>query len=301
MGASETEADQNKMKESSEQGSPFTILRPKTQNAPVVFASPHSGNQYPKEFLDLALLDPIALRRSEDAFVDELYEAAVKFGAPLLKANFPRAYVDPNREPFELDPKMFDSTLPSYVNVDSARAVAGLGTVAKVVTNGTNIYPHKLNFEEVRSRIESLYHPYHGALRQLIEETRSIFGACLLIDCHSMPSIGGPMDTDPNYSRTDIILGDRFSSSCSEWITNMAQDSLEEEGFVVRRNRPYAGGFTTLHYGAPKTRVHTLQVELNRVLYMDEKNITRLDEMADIKRRLQPLIERLCDINPERL
>lgn len=301
MAASPTGTNSKQKGEDLDQVPPFTILRPKTQSAPIVFASPHSGNHYPKAFVNSSQLDPIALRRSEDAFVDELYDVSVKFGAPLLKANYPRAYVDLNREPFELDPNMFADVLPSYVNTDSARAAAGLGTVAKLVTNGSNIYGDKLNFEEIRNRIEKLYHPYHAALRKLIDDTQSIFGACLLIDCHSMPSIGGPMDTDSGTTRTDIILGDRFASSCAEWVTNLAQTTLEKEGFIVRRNRPYAGGFTTHHYGEPNKRIHTLQIELNRELYMDEENITRLDDMANVKQRLQPLIERLCAINSDRL
>jgi N-formylglutamate amidohydrolase len=301
MGASLTYVDHDDYWNGTGSVTPFSILRPESHKAPVVFASPHSGNHYPKDFIDAAILDPVKLRRSEDAFVDELYESVIRFGAPLLKAHFPRAYVDPNREPFELDPKMFKGILPAYVNSSSARAAAGLGTIAKVVTNGANIYAHKLDFEEVRTRIEALYHPYHAALRQLIDETRTHFGACLLIDCHSMPSIGGPMDCDQGDSRTDIILGDRFSSSCASWITDIAQTSLEQEGFVVKRNRPYAGGFTTLHYGQPSMRVHTLQIELNRVLYMNEEDITRLDAINTIKERLQPMIERLCAIDPDKL
>jgi N-formylglutamate amidohydrolase len=280
---------------------PFTILHPENRSAPVVFASPHSGNVYPQDFVDNALLDPIALRRSEDAFVDEIYDSCLIFGSPLLKANFPRAYLDPNREPYELDPAMFESKLPSYVNVDSPRARAGLGTVAKMVTNGSNIYRDKLDFEEVRSRIENLYHPYHGALRQLIEETRHQYGTCLLVDCHSMPSIGGPMDNDQGNTRTDIILGDRFGSSCAPWITDLAQSILEKEGFIVKRNRPYAGGFTTHHYGTPADHVHALQIELNRALYMNEESVTRLPELEDIKKRIESLIKQLCSIDPQRL
>ncbi|MDV7340660.1 N-formylglutamate amidohydrolase [Terasakiella sp. A23] len=280
---------------------PFNLLRPKSQSAPVIYASPHSGDHYPRDFIKSSLLDPIALRRSEDAFVHEIYESCLKFGSPLLKANFPRAYVDPNREPFELDPSMFDEVLPSFVNIDSVRALAGLGTVAKVVTNGANIYRDKLKFAEVRQRIERLYHPYHAALRQMIDDTCAIFGGCLLIDCHSMPSIGGPMDQDNGNNRTDIILGDRFGTSCAEWISDLAQQILEDQGFVVKRNRPYAGGYTTYHYGNPKQHVHTLQIELNRVLYMNEENITRLPELQDVKRRIRPLIEELSAIDARSL
>ena len=280
---------------------PFVISRPKNQLSPVVYASPHSGKNYLDSFIISSSLDPVYLRRSEDAFVDELYESCIKFGSPFLKANYPRAYVDLNREPYELDPDMFDGPLPSYVNVDSLRAQAGLGTIAKVVTNGVEIYKERLQFDEVKNRIETIYHPYHAALRQLIEETRQQFGGCLLVDCHSMPSIGGPMDSDPGLSRTDIILGNRFGTSCADWITDWAQSVLEKEGFVVRKNRPYAGGFTTQHYGNPFDKVHTLQIELNRVLYMDEESVTRLEEIETIKKKLQSLIEAFSTIDPTRL
>ncbi|NVK17515.1 MAG: N-formylglutamate amidohydrolase [Methylocystaceae bacterium] len=280
---------------------PLTILRPKTQKSPVIYASPHSGNHYPKDFVKNALLDPITLRRSEDAFVHEVYESCIDYGSPMLRANFPRAYVDANREPYELDPAMFQDRLPPYVNTDSQRALAGLGTIAKVVTNGAHIYKEKLQFSAVRDRIETLYHPYHAALRQLIEETRGQFGACLLIDCHSMPSIGGPIEPDEDNNRTDIILGDRFGTSCAEWITDFAQEILQDQGFVVRRNQPYAGGYTTYHYGMPDQRVHTLQIELNRVLYMDEETITRLPELETIKKKFSVLIEKLSTIPADQL
>ena len=175
------------------------------------------------------------------------------------------------------------------------------GRLPRWSPTGPTFIANKLNFEEVRSRIENLYHPYHGALRQLIEETRHQYGACLLVDCHSMPSIGEPMDNGQDNSRTDIILGDRFGSSCAPWITDLAQSILEKEGFIVKRNRPYAGGFTTHHYGTPDDHVHALQIELNRALYMDEENVTRLPELEDIKKRIETLINQLCAIDPQRL
>lgn len=281
--------------------SAFTLLRPKIQTAPVVFASPHSGCFYPQEFIKSVSLDALTLRHSEDAFVDELYEGVIMQGAPLLKANFPRAYVDLNREAFELSADMFDGPLPTYVNFNSERAAVGLGTVAKIVTNGVDIYSHKLDFAEVRQRIDNIYYPYHQALEKLIAQTCDLFGGCILIDCHSMPSLKNTKGIDPQLLRTDIVLGDRFGSSCAEWLSNLAHDSLEQEGFVVRRNKPYAGGYTTQHYSDMGARVHTLQIELHRGLYMDEEKITRLEALDDIKHRLKPLIERLCKIDPKRL
>lgn len=278
---------------------PFTVLNPVTQTASVLYASPHSGNQYPVDFVENANLDPLSLRRSEDAFVHELYDSCVKYGSPLLHANFPRAYVDANREPYELDPEMFCDPLPSYVNVDSLRAQAGLGTIARIVTNGADIYREKLTFSDAHHRIDSLYHPYHATLKQLIETTRNQFGACLLIDCHSMPSRIEPKSAKGRIP--DIILGDRFGTSCAEWVSDVAHAVLESQGFSVLRNRPYAGGFTTDHYGNPAQRVHTLQIELNRALYMDEETITRRSEFEEIKAKLEGFIQRLSTLDPKDL
>ena len=161
---------------------PFEVIAPKDQTIPLVFASPHSGRAYPADFVEASRLTPIMLRRSEDSFVDELFSEAPTFGAPLLKANFPRAYVDPNREAYELDPTMFEDQLPDFVNTNSIKVSAGLGTVAKVVTNGEEIYKEKLQFAEIKSRVESSYFPYHAALRKLINATRARFGICIFID-----------------------------------------------------------------------------------------------------------------------
>ena len=164
----------------------FQIQHPVNQTTPLVFASPHSGRHYPVEFVETSRLDPLTLRRSEDSFVDELFAKAPIYGAPLLKADFPRAYVDPNREAFELDPAMFEDQLPDYVNTNSVKVSAGLGTVARVVAHGEEIYGHKLKFEEVKHRVENSYFPYHQALNELIDATICKFGICLLIDCLSL-------------------------------------------------------------------------------------------------------------------
>lgn len=277
------------------------VLAPARQTAPVVFASPHSGQNYPAAFLAASRLDPVALRRSEDAFVDEIYGAAPLFGAPLLRAHFPRAYVDPNREAFELDPTMFEDSLPDYVNASSPRIEAGLGTIAKVVTSGEEIYRGKLRFAEVLQRIQVYYQPYHRALAGLLEATRSRFGAALLIDCHSMPSIGGPMDSDQGIRRLDVVLGDRFGASCSPEVTDQVEAVCRALGFRVTRNRPYAGGFTTIHYGRPESGLHTLQIEINRSLYMDESSIRRTAGFSALKERITDLIDAIASIDPNKL
>ncbi len=272
---------------------PYEIRHPTEQKTPLVFASPHSGSDYPADFLKASRLDATAVRRSEDAFVDELYETAPERGAPLIAAAFPRAYVDPNREPYELDPEMFASPLPGFVNQTSPRIAAGLGTIAKVVTNGEDIYHRKLTLQEGLTRIERLYRPYHGALRRLIDQTRARFGHCLLIDCHSMPSIGGPMDRDPGSDRVDFVLGDCHGQSAAPQVMDWVENFLIGKGYVVKRNAPYAGGFTTRHYGTPEDGVHALQIEVNRALYMDETEITRSDGMSGLKGVIDGLIAHL--------
>ena len=278
-------------------GPAWALHAPAEQTVPLVFASPHSGTDYTPAFIAASRLDPLALRRSEDAFIDDIFAVAAEFGAPLLTATFPRAYVDPNREPFELDPAMFDAPLPAYVNTNSPRVAAGLGTVARVVTNGEEIYRGKLSFDEVRQRIDRLYYPYHHALQRLLDQTRAKFGVYLLIDCHSMPSIGGPMDCDPGLKRFDAVLGDRFGTSCAPVVTETAERILRSLGYSVGRNIPYAGGYCTHHYGKPQTRMHALQIEINRALYMDEERVIPVAGIVDVKRKVRQLIEALANLD----
>lgn len=254
---------------------PFEILHPDVQTVPLVFASPHSGRDYPADFVAGSRLDPVSLRRSEDGFVDDLFAAAPDFGAPLLRATFPRAFIDANREPFELDQAMFSDRLPDYVNTESSRVAAGLGTIARVVSSGQDIYPRKLTFAEAATRIDAYYRPYHKALESLIHNTRKCFGHCVVIDCHSMPSIGGPLDPDAGRGRADFVIGDCFGSTCAPYITDAIERVIAGFGYAVARNKPFAGGFTTRHYGQPREGVHTVQVEINRALYMDEIRIEK--------------------------
>ncbi|MEO5375082.1 MAG: N-formylglutamate amidohydrolase [Alphaproteobacteria bacterium] len=267
------------------------IVAPREQTVPFVFASPHSGSAYPPEFLRMAALDPVALRRSEDLFVDRLFSAVVERGAPLLRALFPRAFLDPNREPYELDPFMFEDRLPGFANTSSPRVAAGFGTIPRLVADGAGIYAGKLRYAEAERRIRNLYHPYHRHLTALVEGTRERFGHCVLVDCHSMPSVGGPMDHDSGAARVDFVLGDRHGASCAPALVAVAEAVLRGEGYRVARNDPYAGGFTTRHHGQPAQGVHALQIEINRKLYVDEVTYRPLPDMA----RLQAAITRLVD------
>ena len=277
-------------------GQNVEIVWPERRTVPLVFASPHSGRNYPTDFVAASALDPVALRRSEDSFVDELFAAAPRFGAPLLKALFPRAFIDPNREPFELDPAMFVDELPSYANSQSSRIAAGLGTIPKVVSNGREIYRAKLTFTEAAKRINVYYRPYHKALTALIDETVELFGFCVLIDCHSMPSVGGLLDPDAGRGRADFVLGDSFGNACEDRVTATVERALRAQGHSVIRNKPFAGGFTTRHYGKPSTGVHALQIEINRALYMDELNIERRDGIHRLTQQMVDVIVALTGL-----
>jgi N-formylglutamate amidohydrolase len=280
---------------------PVEVLAPSRQTAPLVFASPHSGTAYPDSFVRRSQLSALSLRRSEDSFVDEIFADAPARGAPLLRALYPRAYVDPNREPYELDPEMFADTLPSWVNARSPRVRGGLGTIARVVANGAEIYREKLSFAEAEQRITPCYRPYHDTLTDLVTATRDRFGHCLLVDCHSMPSVGGPMDADSGRKRVDFILGDRYGTSCAAAVTDRVEATLAGLGYQIRRNLPYAGGFTTVHYGRPATGIHALQIEINRRLYMDEGRIIRLPFLEKLRTDIGGLIGVLADFGAAEL
>src|ERR1700748_1947622 len=270
------------------------VHEPAARRLPLVLASPHSGSEYPADFVAASRLDPLALRQSEDSFVDELFAAAPQLGAPLLSARFPRAYLDVNREAYELDPAMFSDALPSYVNAGSPRVRIGLGTIARIVANGENIYAAKLQFSDAEQRIECLYHPYHQLLRRLLQETEEMFGGYLLVDCHSMPS-----SSCCSQGSADIVLGDCYGAACAPRILDAACRFLADRGFKVAINAPYAGGFTTGFYGRPSAHRHALQIEINRTLYMDERSYCRKPAFARLVEDLADLIERLGEAAQE--
>ena len=261
---------------------PFELAAPERIAAPILFNSPHSGRVYPPSFLAVSRLGALALRRSEDAFVDELFAPVVGLGMPLLKAHFPRAFVDVNREPYELDPGMFDGELPKVANTRSLRVAGGLGTIPRIVAEAAEIYEGPLPVAEARKRIEALYRPYHAMIATTLRLLRERFGMALLIDCHSMPStVRGQ-----RFPRPDFVLGDRFGTSCAPRIVSAADKSLRAMGYSVARNRPYAGGHITQTYGHPASGLHTLQIEVNRGLYLREKTIEPSSRFEKLRRNL---------------
>jgi N-formylglutamate amidohydrolase len=207
-----------------------------------------------------------------------------------LRAHFPRAFLDVNREPYELDPRMFDGRLPSFINARSMRVAGGLGTIARIVGEQQEIYARKLPVSEALARIDGLYKPYHRALRQLLQDQHRRFGLAILIDCHSMPSSGAHRDEG---QRADIVLGDRFGTSAAPFFVEQIEEALRSRGYRVGRNRPYAGGFITEHYGNPAQSVHAIQIEVNRGLYMDERSLTKSDGFAALKADLDGMIASL--------
>ncbi len=264
---------------------PYVIYRPAALLAPVVFSSPHSGRYYPEEFVAVSRLDRAKLKSSEDSYVDELYGAVPGLGGVLIAAQYARAYCDPNREPYELDPNMFSGALPPQANTRSPRVAAGLGTLPKTVGGGAEIYRGKLPVSEIERRLARSYRPYHEALRALVDEARRRFGWSLLIDCHSMPPMlplplgasgvsgsGGAWAEREDW-RSDqlpnVILGDCHGGTCTGVITQVVEDKFRSLGYHVQRNSPYAGGFTTRHWGHPQTGSQALQIEISRALYMD--------------------------------
>ncbi|MFM8375614.1 MAG: N-formylglutamate amidohydrolase [Phenylobacterium sp.] len=252
---------------------------------PLVFASPHSGRVYPADMNPA--LDAFCIRRSEDARVDDLVGAGPACGAPLLRALTARAYLDVNRDPAELDPRLFGEALPADSRALSPRVAAGLGVVARVASGGVEIYDRRLSLAEGLSRIDRVHRPYHDALSRLLARARSAHGLAVLIDWHSMPASAAP--------GVDFVLGDRFGAACSPTLTGSVERLLTEAGFRVARNAPFAGGYTTEHYGRPHHRTHALQVEINRGLYLDEAQLEPNGGFAGLRETLGRLIARLAE------
>jgi N-formylglutamate amidohydrolase len=260
----------------------FEILAPAAWTAPALFNSPHSGRLLPADLLTASRLSRSNLRKSEDCFVDELFEGCVDLGAPLLRANVARVYVDLNREPYEFDPRMFSDDLPGYMNTGSPRVAGGLGTIPRVVTEGEEIYRTRLSLSEGLSRIEQIYRPYHRTLAALLNQVHAATGQVLLVDCHSMPSSA----VSELSRQVDVVIGDRFGSACQPEIADLLEQLLLSEGLRVIRNRPYAGGFITQTHGAPRTGRNAVQIELNRKLYLDEVRFEKTSNFVALKEAL---------------
>jgi len=249
---------------------PFQINRPQIRDTSVVFASPHSGRNYSKGFLHSTVLNEMEIRSSEDAFVDHLFRDVPSFGAPLLLATTPRAYVDLNRNIDELDPALIDEVKKTFHN---PRVASGLGVIPRVVSHGRAIYNGKMPRSAAEARLLAHWAPYHAALEGLLAESHEMFGQAILIDCHSMPHEAINRPTRRGVPKPQIVLGDRFGTAANTEIVDRIEAGFVKAGLTVARNTPFAGAFITQQYGRPSRGRHAIQIEIDRSLYMDEKLI----------------------------
>lgn len=251
----------------------YVLTRPERRTSSLIFASPHSGREYSKEFLGQVVLDRRMVRSSEDAFVDRLFDSAPGLGAPFLSARAPRAYVDLNRSADELDPGVIEGIARAPHN---PRISSGLGVIPRVVAGGRALYRGKLPLAEAEARIRRFWHPYHQALAELIEEVRAEFGQAVLIDCHSMPHEAIEAHTRPGQARPEVVLGDRYGATAGREVMDRVEAAFAGAGLRVGRNAPFAGAYVAQAYGRPSRRVHVVQVEIDRALYMDEVRVEPL-------------------------
>jgi len=264
-----------------------------TPHSCAVFSSPHSGAEYPADFLHDSCLTPLQLRSSEDAFVDRFIGDTL--GAPVLKARFPRAYVDLNRAVDELDPAVIQGAKGAASN---PRIAAGLGVIPRVVANGRAIRLGKIKLAEAEARLAACYAPYHTALRGLIQGQHARFGACMLFDLHSMPRACLPSSL--SFKRPEIVIGDHYGTACDHWLSDAVVNIFETAGFTVARNNPFAGGYITRHYGDPANGVHAMQIEIDRSLYMDESRIECHKDFEAFQARLSATLTRISSLSPLR-
>ncbi|MCR9124830.1 MAG: N-formylglutamate amidohydrolase [Rhodobacteraceae bacterium] len=278
--------------------STFTVKRPDRLRSPVVFASPHSGRFYAPDFLARSVLDPLEIRSSEDAFVDELFADAPAFGAPLLTATAPRAFVDLNRSSDEFDPAVIEGVRRIAHN---PRVASGLGVIPRVVANGRAIYHGKLTRAEADDRITRFWHPYHTALQGLLDEAHDRFGQAILIDCHSMPHEAMDGVARSAIQRPQIVLGDRFGAAADGALVDRVEAAFAAAGLVVTRNAPFAGAYVAQAYGRPSRGQHAIQVEIDRALYMDEARVRRNADFDAFRDLLRGVIAEITAIDVDRM
>lgn len=272
---------------------PFHLENPGLRTSSVVFASPHSGRDYPWSFLRHTVLDEHAIRSSEDAYVDRLFDCAPACGAPLLHAGAPRAYVDLNRAADEFDPALIEGVRRSGHN---PRVASGLGVVPRVVANGRAIYRGKIPRIEAERRVAGVWRPYHDKLKSLMAEGHMLFGEAILVDCHSMPHEAVEGVARSGQPRPEIVIGDRFGASAAPEIVERIEAAFAGAGLVVARNAPFAGAYVTQAYGRPQRGHHAVQVEIDRAIYMDERTIRPNANFQAFRRLLRGVVGEIAEI-----
>ena len=268
-------------------GKPYDLFLPRRRDTAVVFASPHSGRDYPADFVAQSALDRRILRSSEDAFVDLLFGAAPEHGAPLLAARTPRAWVDLNRACDELDPALIEGVARGTLN---PRVASGLGVIPRVVAGGRVIHPGRISRAEAEARLSATWEPYHRTLQDLLREARFDFGAVLLVDCHSMPHEAIAAHAGSGRRMPEVVLGDRHGAACASAVMDEVEAAFVRAGFAVARNTPFAGAYVSQAYGRPGLDQHVVQVEIDRRLYMDEARITPNADFAAVRSRLTAVV-----------
>jgi N-formylglutamate amidohydrolase len=276
----------------------YEVLHPEKHTSCVVFASPHSGRDYPWSFLRKTILDEHVIRSSEDAFVDQLFDCAPKFGASFLKAGAPRAYLDLNRNVDELDPALIEGVRRGGHN---PRIASGLGVIPRVVAAGRSIYRGKISQTEAQRRITQYWHPYHEMLQKLLDDARQRHGQAVLIDCHSMPHEAMDGVAKTGIRRPDVVLGDRFGASATGEVVDRLEAAFVAAGFVVTRNAPFAGAYITQAYGRPKKGQHAVQVEIDRSIYMNEKLIRPNGNFEAVQAALRDVVQEAAMIGQGRV
>lgn len=271
----------------------YVLRRPDVVSTSVVFASPHSGRSYASDFMRRVVLDGRQIRSSEDAFVDDLFSAAVDHGAPLLLAQSPRAYLDLNRGADELDPAVIEGVRRVAHN---PRIASGLGVIPRVVANGRAIYDGKLTLAEAHDRITTVWRPYHDTLQTLMDEAHRTFDEAILIDCHSMPHEALENVGPPGATRPDVVLGDRFGAAAASSVVERIEAAFASAGLKVARNMPFAGAYICQNYGRPSRRHHAVQIEIDRSVYMDEATVKPNANFKAFKAVLDGVIAELADI-----
>jgi len=271
---------------------PFVRHAPTVERLPLVLDSPHSGEHYPDDFDHVPAR--AIVRQAEDTHVARLYRGAPRFGATLIEATFPRAYIDANRSLADLDPAMLAGAWPIPV-VTSRKTEQGIGLLWRNARGGSPMYDRKLTVDEVQQRIERWYLPYHAALAAEIDAQHRAFGAVWHINCHSMPAVGDANADDPGRPRADFVLGDRDGTTCEPVFTDLVARTVRGMGYSVAVNDPYKGVELVRKHGRPTENRHSLQIELNRRLYMDEATLEPNAQYGDLEYDLERLMAAVAD------